>query len=134
LSLYNFRASPLFLRWTARFGVYTASMNWLYLFIAVVSEVVGTSALKASQGFTRLIPSLIVLAGYAVAFYCLSLTLRTIPVGVAYAIWSGVGIVLVSIAGLILYRQTLDLPAIAGIVLIVAGVLVLCLFSKSQAH
>ena len=109
-------------------------MNWLYLFIAIVSEVVGTSALKASQGFTRLIPSLLVIGGYASAFYFLSLTLKSIPVGVAYAIWSGVGILLVSIAGFVLYRQTLELPAILGIILIVAGVVLLCLFSKSAIH
>jgi small multidrug resistance pump len=109
-------------------------MNWLYLLIAVVSEVIGTSALKSSQGFTRLVPSVIVVAGYASAFYFLSLTLKAIPVGIAYAIWSGVGIVLVSIAGLVLYRQTLDLAAILGISLIVAGVAVLCLLSKSAVH
>jgi small multidrug resistance pump len=109
-------------------------MKWLYLFIAIVSEVVATSALKASQGFTRLTPSILVVAGYGAAFYLLSLTLRSIPVGVAYALWSGVGILLVSIAGIVLYRQTLDFPAILGIVLIVAGVVVLCLFSKSAVH
>lgn len=109
-------------------------MKWFLLLIAVVSEVVGTSALKASQGFTRLVPSLLVIGGYASAFYFLSLTLKSIPLGIAYAIWSGVGIVLVSVAGLVLYRQTLDLAAILGIVLIVAGVVLLCLFSKSTVQ
>jgi small multidrug resistance pump len=109
-------------------------MKWLCLFIAIISEVIGTSALKASQGFTRLIPSLLVIGGYATAFYFLSLTLKAIPVGIAYAIWSGVGILLVSIAGFVLYRQSLDLPAITGISLIVTGVIVLCLFSKSAVH
>ena len=109
-------------------------MKWLYLFVAVGSEVIGTSALKATEGFTHLLPSLVVIAGYAMAFYFLSLTLRSIPLGIAYAIWSGVGILLVSIAGFILYRQTLDFPAVLGIVLIVSGVVVLSLFSKSQVH
>ena len=109
-------------------------MKWLYLFVAIISEVVGTSALKSSQGFTRLMPSLLVVAGYAAAFYFLSLTLSSIPVGVAYAIWSGVGILLVSLAGYVLYHQTLDLPALLGISLIVAGVVILSLFSKSAAH
>lgn len=108
-------------------------MKWLYLFVAIISEVVGTVALKSSQGFTRLMPSLLVVAGYAAAFYFLSLTLSAIPMGIAYAIWSGVGILLVSLAGYVLYHQTLDLPAVLGIVLIVAGVL-LSLFSKSAAH
>ncbi len=106
-------------------------MKWLVLLVAIVSEVVGTSALKASQGFTRFIPSIVVIAGYASAFYFLSLTLKSIPVGIAYAIWSGVGMVLVSVAGLVLYRQTLDLAAIVGIGLIVAGVVLLCLVSQS---
>jgi small multidrug resistance pump len=109
-------------------------VKWLYLFIAIISEVVATSALKASQGFTRPMPSILVIAGYAAAFYFLSLTLNSIPLGVAYALWSGVGILLVSFAGVMLYHQTLDLPAILGILLIVAGVVVLCLFSKSTAH
>ena len=109
-------------------------MKWLYLFIAIISEVIGTSALKSSQGFTRLMPSLLVVAGYAAAFYFLSLTLTSIPVGVAYAIWSGLGILLVSLAGYVLYHQTLDLPAVLGIALIVAGVVILSLFSKSAAH
>ena len=109
-------------------------MNWLYLAIAIVSEVVATSALKAAEGFTRWVPSLIVVVGYASAFYFLSLTLRSIPLGVAYAIWSGVGVVLVSLVGWLLYRQSLDAAALIGIGLIVAGVLVLNLFSKAVVH
>lgn len=106
-------------------------MKWVCLFIAILSEVVATVALRSTHGFSRLVPSLLVVAGYASAFYFLSLTLKTIPVGIAYALWSGVGIVLVCLAGLFLYRQTLDLAAIIGIVLIVAGVMFLCLWSKS---
>jgi small multidrug resistance pump len=109
-------------------------MNWLYLTIAIICEVIGTSFLKASEGFTHLIPSLIVVVGYACSFYFLSLTLRTIPVGIMYAIWSGIGMVLISIIGWIVYNQKLDLPAILGIALIIAGVVVLNVFSKSVAH
>lgn len=108
-------------------------MGYLYLAIAIVSEVIGTSALKASEGFTRLVPSLITAAAFACAFYCLSLTMRTIPIGIAYAIWSGVGIVLISLIALVLFGQKLDLPALIGMGLIVAGVLVINLFSRSAA-
>ena len=107
-------------------------MNWIYLALAISCEVVATSALKATAGFTRWQPSLLVVAGYCLAFYFLSLTLRSIPVGVAYAIWSGVGVVLVSLVGWFIYHQRLDAPALIGIGLIVAGVLVLHLFSKVQ--
>jgi small multidrug resistance pump len=109
-------------------------MNWLYLGIAIVCEVIATSSLKASEGFTRLWPSVIVVVGYAAAFYCLSLTLRTIPVGVAYAVWSGVGIILVTLAGWYFYEQQLDTPALIGIALIAAGVVVLNTLSKSVTH
>ncbi len=109
-------------------------MHFVYLLIAIVAEVVATSALKASEQFTRLIPSLLVIAGYATAFYFLSLTLQAIPVGVAYAIWSGLGIVLVTIVGAALYRQIPDAPAIAGMTLIIAGVVVMNLFSKMSGH
>ena len=102
--------------------------------LAIVAEVIATSALKASAGFTRLWPSVIVVLGYGVAFYGLSLTLQTVPVGVAYAIWSGLGIVLVTVAGYFLYQQRVDLPAILGMGLIVAGVAVIHLFSKTTAH
>ncbi|HLI11181.1 MAG TPA: multidrug efflux SMR transporter [Alphaproteobacteria bacterium] len=109
-------------------------MARLYLLIAILSEVAATSALKASDGFAHAIPSAVVVAGYAVAFYCLSLALREIPVGVAYAIWSGAGIVLLAIIGYVLYRQSLDLAAVIGIALILAGVLVLNLFSRSTVR
>jgi small multidrug resistance pump len=108
-------------------------MDYGYLMIAILAEVVATSALKAADGFTRLAPSAVVVAGYGIAFFCLSLTLRSIPVGIAYAIWSGVGMVLICGLGWLLYRQTLDVPAIIGIGLILSGVLVLNLFSKASA-
>ena len=103
--------------------------QWVFLSVAIVSEVIGTSALKAAEGFTRLWPSLIVTFGYATAFYFLSLTLKTIPVGVAYAIWSGVGIALISLIAWIFFGQKLDTAAVIGILLIVAGVVVLNVFS-----
>ena len=107
---------------------------WFYLGIAIVSEVAATSALKASEGFTRLWPSLLVVGGYAAAFYFLSLTLRAIPVAVAYAVWSGVGIALIALIGWLFLEQTLDAPALVGLLLIVAGVVVLNLFSKTMGH
>ena len=110
------------------------NIGYLYLAIAIAAEVAATSALKASEGFTRLGPTLIVTAGYGVAFYCLSLVLRTVPVGIAYAIWAGVGIVLIALIGALVLRQPLDAPAVVGIALIVAGVVVIQLFSKSTAH
>ena len=109
-------------------------MHWIFLTAAIVSEVIGTSALKASEGFSRLWPSVIVTISYALAFYFLSLALKTIPVGVAYAIWSGIGIVLIALIAWAFYGQALDLPAIIGISLIVGGVVVLNLFSKSVSH
>jgi small multidrug resistance pump len=109
-------------------------MHYLYLTIAIVSEVIATSALKASGEFTCLRPSLIVVIGYASAFYFLPLSLRVVPVGVAYALWSGLGIVLVSIAGLLVYGQRLDLPAIAGMALIISGVFVINVYSKTVGH
>lgn len=109
-------------------------MNYLYLAIAIISEVFATSTMKATEGFTRLVPSVIVIAGYVVAFYFLSLTLRTIPVGIAYAIWSGAGVALVAAVAWIVYGQRLDAPAIIGLALIIAGVLILNLFSKSGSH
>ena len=105
--------------------------NWLFLGAAIMAEVAATSALKASEGFTRLWPSVVVALGYGIAFYCLSLTLRTIPVGVAYAIWSGLGVVLVALLSWWLFGQKLDLVALLGMGLIVAGVLVMNLFSSS---
>ena len=109
-------------------------MAWLYLFISIVAEVIATSMLKLSNEFTRLGPSIIVVLGYATAFYFLSLTLRTIPIGVAYAMWSGVGIFLVTIIAWIFYQQKLDWAAILGIGLIVSGVVVMNVFSSSSAH
>jgi small multidrug resistance pump len=109
-------------------------MNWLYLGIAIVAEVVATSALKATEGFSRVMPSAIVVIGYLVAFYFLSLTLRTIPVGVAYGIWSGVGIVLIALIGWLVLGQALDMPAMLGLGLILAGVVVINVFSKSISH
>jgi len=111
-----------------------SATTYLYLGIAIVAEVAATTALKASDGFTRLLPSIGVVIGYAIAFYCLAFTLRTLPVGVAYAIWSGVGIVLVSLLGWLVYRQTLDAAALLGMGLIIAGVLVINLFSKTAGH
>ena len=109
-------------------------MAWLHLSIAIVCEVIGTSALRSAAGFTRVLPSAIVIVGYGAAFYFLSLTLAVIPVGVAYAVWSGVGIVLISVIAWALFGQTLDAPALAGMALIVAGVLTINLFSKTAAH
>ncbi|MCG3202059.1 MAG: Multidrug transporter EmrE [Gammaproteobacteria bacterium] len=108
--------------------------KWLILSAAIVAEVTGTSFLKASEGFTRLGPSVIVVAGYAAAFYLLSLTLEVIPIGVAYAVWSGVGIALIAVIGWLFFGQRLDAPAILGMAMIVAGVVVLNVFSSSVAH
>ncbi|MEE4294016.1 MAG: SMR family transporter [Xanthomonadales bacterium] len=108
--------------------------HWLFLSIAIVSEVIGTSALKASEGFTRLWPSLIVITGYALAFYFLSLTLKAIPVGVAYAVWAGAGIALIALIGWLFFGQALDAPAVIGMGLIVAGVVVINVFSKTLAY
>ncbi|HEY8997664.1 MAG TPA: multidrug efflux SMR transporter [Edaphobacter sp.] len=109
-------------------------MNYLWLAGAILSEVIATSSLKASNGFTRLLPSILVVVGYGTAFYCLSQTLKTIPVGVAYAIWSGLGTVLIALVGLVLYKQRLDAAAVAGMGLIIAGVLVMNLLSRSTGH
>ena len=105
-------------------------MHWLYLSIAILAEVVATSSLKAAEGFTRLTPSLIVVFGYGTAFYFLSLTLRTMQVGTAYAIWSGVGTVLISLIAWLLSNQKLDAAAIAGITLIIAGVVIIKFLSQ----
>jgi multidrug transporter EmrE-like cation transporter len=107
---------------------------WILLALAVAAEVVGTSALKASNGFTQPWPSAVVVLGYAVSFYFLSLVLRTIPVGVTYAIWSGLGIVLITLVAYVLYGQKIDLAGLLGMGLIIAGVVVLQLFSRSAAH
>ena len=109
-------------------------MNYVFLSIAIVCEVVATTALKQTDGFTRLMPSLVTVVGYALAFYFLSLPLRTLPVGIVYAVWSGVGIVLITAIGWLWFRQTLDLPALIGMGFIIAGVLIVNLFSKTLAH
>ena len=108
--------------------------NWLFLVIAILSEVVATSSLKASDGFSRLWPSLTVVIGYGISFYFLALTLRVIPMGVVYAIWSGIGIVLITLVGWSVFNQKLDLPAVLGIGLIAAGVVVMNVFSKSVGY
>lgn len=109
-------------------------MAYLYLALAIVFEVIATSALKASNEFTRLIPSIVVVIGYGSAFYLLTLVLRTIPLGITYAVWSGVGIVLVALAGFVLYKQVPDIPAVIGMLLIIAGVAVIHLFSKTVSQ
>ena len=109
-------------------------MHYIYLMVAIASEVVGTTALKSAEGFTRLGPSVIVVAGYSSAFYFLSLCLERFSVGIAYAIWAGLGIVLIALLGFIVHGQKLDLPAIAGLGLIVSGVAVINLWSNTQLH
>lgn len=109
-------------------------MPYVFLLLAIISEVIGTTALNASGQFTRLWPSLLTVAGYGLGFYFFSFALKAIPIGVAYAIWGGAGIVLVTLIGFFLFRQRLDLPALAGIALIVIGVLVMQLFSKTISH
>ncbi|GKS68707.1 small multidrug resistance pump [Nitrosomonas sp. PY1] len=108
--------------------------QWIFLSIAIISEVIATSCLKASEGFTRFWPSVVVVIGYLLAFYLLSLTLKTIPVGIAYAIWSGVGIVLIAIVGWLFLGQKLDVPAIIGLAFIITGVMVINIFSQTTAH
>ncbi|QFU03064.1 Multidrug transporter EmrE [Halomonas sp. THAF5a] len=109
-------------------------MTYLYLALAIVAEVVATSALKSSAGFTRLWPSLLVLAGYGLAFYLLALVLKTLPVGIAYAFWAGLGIVLVTLVGILVYGEKPDLPALLGLSMIVGGVVVIQVFSSVSAH
>lgn len=105
----------------------------ILFFFAVLSEVTATTALKFSEGFTKLVPSIIVVLGYGLSFYLLSLSLKVIPIGIAYALWSGIGIVLTVIAGMILWREPLDWARVAGIVLIIGGILVINVFSKVAA-
>ena len=109
-------------------------MGYLYLSIAIVAEVVATSALNASQGFTRLWPSVTTVLGYCVAFYALSQTLRTIPMGIAYAVWAGVGIVLIALVGALFFKQPPDLPAMLGMGFIIAGVVLVTLVSSTASH
>lgn len=108
--------------------------SWLFLGVAIIAEVVATSALKSTDGFTRLWPSLLAIAGYSCAFFFLALALRIIPVGIAYAIWAGMGIILIAIAGVFLYGQKLDMPALIGMALIMGGIIIMNLFSKSVPH
>ena len=108
--------------------------GFVYLGLAIAGEVVATSFLRASNGFSALLPSIVVVVGYAITFYFFSLALQTIPVGIGYAIWSGVGIVLIATIAYVVHGQTLDLPALIGMGLILAGVLVINLFSQSSAH
>ncbi len=109
-------------------------MAHVFLFLAIIAEVVATSALKASEGFTKLVPSVLVVVGYALAFWLLSLTLKTIPVGIAYAVWAGAGIVLMATVGWVVFDQNLDLWGGVGMTMIVGGVLVVNLLSKTSAH
>lgn len=108
--------------------------NFFFLGIAIIFEIIATSALKKSEEFTKLLPSIITVIGYCGAFYCLSFAIRTIPVGIAYAIWSGVGIVLITIIGAVVFKQIPDLPAIIGLILIMIGVIIINVFSKTTAH
>jgi small multidrug resistance pump len=108
--------------------------HWLALAIAIIAEVIATTALKASNEFTRLLPSLVVVVGYGTAFYFMSISMRVLPIGVMYAIWSGMGIVLISVLGWLVYRQTLDMPAMIGLTFIIAGVIIINVFSKTVGH
>jgi small multidrug resistance pump len=111
-------------------------MTWnvVFLSVAILFEVVATSALKMTNGFTRPLPSLVAVSGYVLAFYFLSLPLRAMPVGIVYALWSGVGIVLITAIGWVWFRQALDLPALVGMGYIMVGVVIINLFSKTLAH
>ncbi|WP_180706151.1 MULTISPECIES: DMT family transporter [Dickeya] len=109
-------------------------MTYVFLALAIVSEVIATTALRQSESFTRLMPSIVTVVGYAVAFYCLTLSMRVLPTGVIYAIWSGVGIVLIAAVSWVFYDQRLDWPALLGMALIIAGVAVINLFSSSVTH
>ena len=109
-------------------------MAWLYLYVAIAFEVAATTALKASESFTRLVPSLIAVVGYSVAFYLMTLTLQKLPLGIVYAVWSACGIVLIAIIGAVRYGESLDVPAVIGVAMIVGGVLTINLLSKSVAH
>ncbi len=108
--------------------------HYLFLLMAIVFEIVATSSLKMSEQFTKLIPSIVTVVCYIAAFYLLSLTLRTLPVGIAYALWSAIGIVFITIIGIFAFKQIPDLPAIIGLVLIIAGVVIINVWSKTSAH
>ena len=109
-------------------------MGYVYLAAAILAEVVATSALNASQGFSRLWPSVVTVVGYSIAFYALSLTLRTIPMGIAYAVWAGAGIVLIAISGAIFFKQLPDLPAVLGMLFIIVGVVLVSAVSRTAGH
>jgi small multidrug resistance pump len=109
-------------------------VHYIYLFVAIIAETIGTTALQASQQFTRLWPSVVVVAGYGVAFYFLGLSLKFMPVGLVYAIWSGLGIVAIAAIGFVAFGQSLDVPAIIGILMILGGILVIHLFSNVSMH
>lgn len=109
-------------------------MGYLYLGLAIIFEVIGTLSLKASEGFSKPIPTIAVVIGYGLAFYFMSIVMKTIPMGLVYAMWSGLGIVLISVFGYFIFKQKLDLPAILGLGLIISGVLVINIFSKSASH
>ncbi|WP_165669629.1 DMT family transporter [Metapseudomonas otitidis] len=108
--------------------------GYIYLAIAIAAEVVATTSMKAVDGFNKPLPLVLVIGGYAIAFWMLTMVVKSIPVGIAYAIWAGLGIVLVSIAALVIYQQKLDLPAVVGMGMIVSGVVVIQLFSNSTGH
>ncbi|MGJ8626469.1 MAG: SMR family transporter [Sulfitobacter sp.] len=108
--------------------------TYLILAMAVLAETIGTTALQASQQFTRFWPSILVIVAYAVSFYLLSITLKVMPVGVVYALWSGLGIILIATIGFAVFGQRLDLPAILGLALIIAGIAVIHLFSSATPH
>ncbi|PZX39367.1 small multidrug resistance pump [Roseinatronobacter thiooxidans] len=109
-------------------------MHWLYLGVAILFETIGTTALKASDGFTRLGPSILVVLSYVLSFWLLALVLRIIPVGVAYAIWAGLGVCLIAGIGWVVFGQRLDAPALLGLFLIISGIVVINLFSKTVGH
>jgi small multidrug resistance pump len=106
----------------------------LIFFFAVLSEVIATTSLKFSEGFTKLLPSLIVVLGYGLSFYLLSISLKIMPIGIAYALWSGIGIILTVIAGILIWRESLDWARIVGIIFIIVGILIINLFSKVRVH
>lgn len=108
--------------------------HYLYLILAVAAETIGTTALQASHQFTRLVPSVLVVAGYAISFYLLALVLKAMPVGIVYAIWSGLGIVFIAVIGFVIFGQRLDLPAILGLAMIIGGIAIINLFSGSTSH
>lgn len=109
-------------------------MAYLYLALAILTEVAATSTLKATAEFTRLLPSLVVVAGYGASIYLLTLVLRSLPIGITYAVWAGMGIVLVALVGVVIYREVPDWPGMLGMAMIVGGVVVIHLFSKTVSH